>query len=137
MFKHFGSTAHCNPIDYDSLFVNISWINPKLTVDDFNDPWSHEIDTEWFSFSKTQTQIIIINHFYTTLETDSRRFGLGSVNEVEKKLVQNPVVRNDKSPYASHGLYPYLWLMFAPQAKRREISRSYISFLDAAGNVGG
>jgi hypothetical protein len=111
MFKHFGPISHCNPVDYDSLFVNISYINPKLTVGDFDNPWSHEIDTEWFSFSQFQTQIMIINHFYTTLETDARRLGFGSVNEIEKKLVQNPVVRIDKSPYASHGFYPYLWLM--------------------------
>jgi hypothetical protein len=66
MFKHFRPTAHCNPIDYDSTFVYVSYINPKLTVNDFHDPWSYEIDTEWTTLSQTQTQIMIINHFFTT-----------------------------------------------------------------------
>jgi hypothetical protein len=51
LYKHFGPTDHCNPIDFDSVAVSISYINPKLTVDNFHNPWSYDIDTEWTSFS--------------------------------------------------------------------------------------
>jgi hypothetical protein len=80
---------------------------------------------------------MVINHFFTTLETDARSFGLRSPSKVEKKLTRNPVARKDKSPFLSHGFHPYLWVMWVPQAKSRAVSRSYTSFLDAAGNVGG
>jgi hypothetical protein len=111
IFKHFGPTAHCNPIDYDRIIVNISYINPEITLDDFDNPWSYEIDTEWAYLSKTQTQIMVINHFNTTLETDARSFGLRSPSNIEKKLTRNPVLRVDKSNYHSHGLNPYLALV--------------------------
>jgi hypothetical protein len=102
IFEHFGPTAHCNPINFDMTMVSISYINPKLTVDNFDDPWSYEIDTEWTMLSQSQSQIMSIDHFYTTLETDARRFGLKSLSNTEKKLMRNAVVRVDKSPYASH-----------------------------------
>ena len=103
IYKHHKSTAHCNPIDYDRIVVHISYINPKLTVGDFHDPWSYQLDTKWTSFSQTQTQITVIDHFFTTLETDARSFGIRSPSSIEKKLVSNPVVRLDKSPYLSNG----------------------------------
>ena len=95
--KQLGPTAHCNPIDPNRMFVQISYINPKLTVDDFHNPWSYQIDTESMFFSQTQTQYMIINHFFTSLETNARRFGLKSNSNMEKKLVRNPVVRVDTS----------------------------------------
>jgi hypothetical protein len=49
--KHLGQTAHCNPINVENAVVSISYINPKLTVDDFHNPWSYQIDTEWTSLS--------------------------------------------------------------------------------------
>jgi hypothetical protein len=137
IFKRFGSTAHCNPINYNRIEFLVSYINPKLTVDDFDNPWSYRLDNVPGSFSQSQTQIMIINHFFTTLETDSRNFGLKSQTNKEKKLVQSPVVYIDKSPYLNSDDYPFLWIMWDPQAKSREVSRSYISFLDAAGSVGG
>jgi hypothetical protein len=137
IFKHFGPTDHCNPINLAESIISISFINPKLTVNDFHDPWSYEIDTEWSILSHKQTQIMSIDHFYTTLETDARRFGLKSNSHTEKKLMRNPVVRVDKSPYPSHGMIPYLVLVLAARAKHRFVHRSYTSFLDAAGNVGG
>jgi hypothetical protein len=108
IYNHFGSTAHCNPINYERIVVSISYINPILSVDDYHYPWSYEIDTEWTTLSQTQSQILVINHFYTTLETDARRFGLRSLSNTEKKLMRNPVVRIDKSPYLSLPEYPYL-----------------------------
>jgi hypothetical protein len=109
--SHFGPTAHCSPFNLDSFTVSISYINPKLRVDDYHDPWSYEIDTEWSILSQNQTQIISIDHFYTTLITDAHRFGLNSLSHTEKKLTRNPVVRVDKSPYLSHGYFPYLVLV--------------------------
>jgi hypothetical protein len=111
IYKHFKPTTHCNPINFERIVVSISYVNPKLTVDDFDNPWSYEIDTEWTTLSKTQSQIVVINHFYTTLETDARRFGFRSPSEIEKKLTRNPVVRIGKCPFLSHGFYPYLWVM--------------------------
>ena len=108
IYKHFGPTAHCNPIDFDKIIVSISYINPKLTVDDFHIPWSYEIDTEATTLSQTQSQIMVINHFYTTLETDARSFGFRSGSNMMKKLTRDPLVRIDKSPYLSHGYIPYL-----------------------------
>jgi hypothetical protein len=108
IYKHFRSTAHCNPINYERIVVSISYINPKLSVDNFDNPWSYEIDTEWTTLSETQSQIMVVNHFYTTLETDAHSFGLGSHPYTEKKLMRNPVVRIDKSPYLSLPNYPYL-----------------------------
>ena len=108
MVKHFGSTAHCNPINYDSLILFISYINPKLTVDDYQNPWSYEIESEWTSFSQTQSQMLIINHFITTLETDSRSFGFSPRSKTEKKLVWNPVSRINKTAFLSHGRNPYI-----------------------------
>jgi hypothetical protein len=109
--KHFRSTDHCNRINVDMIIVNISYINPELRVDNFDNPWSYEIDTESTTLSQTQTNMMVINHFYTTLETIARRFGLNSFSNTEKKLTRNPVVRVDKSPYLSHGYYPYLVLV--------------------------
>jgi hypothetical protein len=106
-------------------------------VDDFHDPWSYEIETEWSILSENQTQIMVIDHFFTTLETDARSFGLSSPSKIDKKLTRSPLARVDKSPYGSHGFHPYLWVMWAPQVRSRAVSRSYTSFLDAAGNVGG
>jgi hypothetical protein len=97
IYKHFGSTAHCNPINLDHTIVSITYINPKLTVDDFDNPWSYGLDTEWSFLSQTQTQIMEIHHFYTTLETDARSFGLRSPSKIEKKLTRNSVLRVDKS----------------------------------------
>jgi hypothetical protein len=111
IFKHFGPTDHCNPINLEETMVTISYIIPKLTVNDFHDPWSYEIDTEWSFLSQNQTQKMCIDHFYTTLETDSRRFGLKSHPHTEKKLMRNPVLRIDKSPWPSHGNMPYLALV--------------------------
>jgi hypothetical protein len=108
IYSHFGSTAHCNPINYERIVVSISYINPKLSVDDYHHPWSYEIDTEWTSFSQSQTQIMSIDHSYTTLETAAHRFGLNSLSKTEKKLIRNPVLRIDKSPYISLPEYPYL-----------------------------
>jgi hypothetical protein len=108
IYNHFGSTAHCNPINIERIVVSISYINPKLSVNDFHNPWSYEIDTEWTTLSQTQSQILVINHFYTTLETDARRFGLRELSTTEKKLMRNPVVRIDKSPYLNLPEYPYL-----------------------------
>jgi hypothetical protein len=109
--KHFKSTAHCNPVNVDMIIVNISYISPKLRVNNFDNPWSYEIDTESTTLSQTQTNMMVINHFYTTLETVARRFGLNSLSNTEKKLTRNPVVRVDKSPYLSHGYFPYLVLV--------------------------
>ncbi len=61
--KHFGPTDHCNPINLEETTVYMSYINPKLTVDDFDNPWSYEIDTEWTTLSQNQSQIVVINHF--------------------------------------------------------------------------
>ena len=113
------------------------YINPKLTVGNFYNPWSYEIETEWSVLSKVQTQIMVIDHFLTTLETDARSFGFSSPTSIEKKLTFSTVRRVDKAPFLSHGFNPYLWVMWAPHARSRAVSRSYISFLDAAGNVGG
>jgi hypothetical protein len=109
--NHFGPTDHCNPLNLDSTIVSISYINPKLTVDDFHNPWSYQIETEWTSLSQTQSQILIINHFYTTLETDARSFGLKSQPRTEKKLVRSPVVRIDTSPYLELAGYPYIQVL--------------------------
>jgi hypothetical protein len=106
--KHLRPTAHCNPINMDMIIVNISYINPKLKVDSFHDPWTYEIDTETTTLSQTQTNMMVIKHFYTTLETVARRFGLKSLSNTEKKLTRNPVVRDDKSPNLSHSYFPYL-----------------------------
>ena len=103
-------TDHCNPLQIRTLLVVINFINPKLTVDDFDDPWSYEIDTEWSTLSETQHSIMIINHFYTTLETDARRFGLKSLSNTEKKLMRNSVVRIDKGPFLTLA-QPYLWVI--------------------------
>jgi hypothetical protein len=108
IYKHLGPTAHCNPINYERLVVSMNYINPELTVDDYHDPWSYGIDTEWTNLSQTQSQIMVINHFYIRLETDARRFGLKSLSQKEKKLVLSPVVRIDKSPYLTLAKYPYL-----------------------------
>ena len=91
--------------------MSISYINPRLEVDNFHDPWSYEIDTEFTILSQNQTQVMIIDHFLTTLETDARSIGFMSRSKIEKKLVLNPVTQVDKSPFLSHGLHPYLWLM--------------------------
>jgi hypothetical protein len=106
--KHFGPTAHCNPVDYDRIVVHLSYINPKLTVDDFHNPWSYEIDTESTRLSQKQSQIMTINHYFTSLETDARSFGFRSGSNLEKKLTLNPAVRIDKSPYLTDGYIPYL-----------------------------
>ncbi len=98
MNKRLGPTTHCNPIDYDRIVVHTSYINPKLTVDDFHNPWSYQLETAWTSFSPRRSQIMVIPHFYTILETDARSFGFRSGSNMEKKLVRNPVVRKDKSP---------------------------------------
>jgi hypothetical protein len=111
IYKHFKSTAHCNPINYDSLILFISYINPKLTVGDFKNPWSYGIESEWTSFSQTQSQMMIINHFYTTLETDARSFGFSPRSHTEKKLVHNPVARKNKTAFLSHGKNPYIRLL--------------------------
>jgi hypothetical protein len=111
IFKHFGPTDHCNPINFDETIVSISYINTKLTVDTFHDPWSYEIDTEWSILSQKQTQFMSIDHFYNTLETDARRFGLKSNSHTDKKLMRNPVLRVDKSPYPRDGTIPYLVLV--------------------------
>jgi hypothetical protein len=137
IYKRVGPTAHCNPINYNRIDVLISYINPKLTVDDFHNPWSYGLNNVSFSFSQTQTQLMVIHHFFTSLETDARSFGLKSKSNIQKKLVMSPVVYTDKSPYLTSESYPYLWVMWDPQAKSRAVSRSYTSFLDAAGNVGG
>jgi hypothetical protein len=137
IFKRLGSTAHCNTLNYDRIEILISYINPKLTVDNFDNPWSYGLNTVASSFSQAQSQILKIGHFYTTLETDARSFGLSPRSNIEKKLVQNPVVIQDKSPYMISQNYPYLSLMLEPQSKSRAVSRSYTTFLDAAGNVGG
>jgi hypothetical protein len=92
----------------DMIIVNISYINPKLKEDSFHDPWTYEIDTETTTLSQTQTNMMVIKHFYTTLETVARRFGLKSLSNTEKKLTRNPVVRDDKSPNLSHSYFPYL-----------------------------
>jgi hypothetical protein len=96
--EHFGSTAHCNPVEIETVIISFSYINPKLTVNDFHNPWSYQIDTEWSVISKTQFQVMMIPHFFTTLETDARNFGIRSSSKVEKKITRNPVVRVDKSP---------------------------------------
>ncbi len=111
IYNHSKSTTHCNPIDFERVFVNISYINPILTVENFHHPWNYEIDTEWSGLSRTDQHIMIINHFYTTLETDSRRFGLKSQSNMEKKLIRNPVVRIDKCPSLTFTHHPYLWVM--------------------------
>ena len=108
IYKHFGPTDHCNPIDYERIVVSISYINPELIVDDFDNPWSYDIDTTWTTFSETQSQIMIINHFYISLETHARRFGLNSLSDIDKKLVRNHDVRIDKSPFLPLANYPYL-----------------------------
>jgi hypothetical protein len=77
-------------------------------VDNYHSPWSYEIESERTNFSQTQSQVMVINHLYTTLETDARRFGLRSLSNTEKKLIYNPVVRIDKSPYLDIPKYPYL-----------------------------
>jgi hypothetical protein len=63
IYKHSRPTTHCNPINFERIVVSISYINPKLTVDDFDNPWSYEIDTEWTTLSQNQSQIVVINHF--------------------------------------------------------------------------
>jgi hypothetical protein len=137
IYKQSNSTAHCNPLYIDALVVTINYISPKLTVDDFDNPWSYGITDDWNNLSQSDTQILKISHFYTTLETDARSFGLGEGNKIEKKLVQNPVSRTNKAPYQDTDYHPYLYVLFSPQNIHRSVSRSYISFLDAAGNVGG
>jgi hypothetical protein len=111
IFKHFGPTDHCNPINLEETIVSMSYINPKLTVNNFHDPWTYEIDTEWSVLSQYQFQIMSIDHFYTTLETDARRFGIRSLSHTNKKLMRNPVLRIDKSPNPSYGQIPYLVLV--------------------------
>jgi hypothetical protein len=98
IYKRQESTAHCNPINYARIVVYISYINPKLEVDDFHNPWSYEIDSEWSLLSGGQHQIMVINHFYTTLETDARHAGLWSLSTTQKKLMRNTVVRMDNCP---------------------------------------
>jgi hypothetical protein len=84
------TTAHCNPLTIETLVVMINYINPKLKVDDFDNPWSYGIDEEWTNLSEAQIQILKISHFYTELQTDGRAFGLSEGENVEKKLVRNP-----------------------------------------------
>jgi hypothetical protein len=136
ILKKSTSTAHCSPLSMDTLIVNINYINPKLTVDDFDNPWSYGIDGEWTNLSQTETQVMKIGHFYTELKTDAYSFGLTEAENVEKNLFRNPQARIDKGPFeAATNLY--LWILFVPQNIHKSVSRSYISFLDAAGKVGG
>jgi hypothetical protein len=51
IYKHHKSTAHCNPINPDRIFVYITYINPKITVNDFHNPWSYGIESEWTTLS--------------------------------------------------------------------------------------
>jgi hypothetical protein len=109
--EHFGPKDHCNPIDYERIVVHISYINPKLTLDNFHQPWSYQMETEWTSFSIRQSQIMVIPHFFTILETDARSFGLRSPPTIEKKLVRNSSVHLEKFRYRSHGWNPYLTIV--------------------------
>ena len=109
--KHRGSTAHCNRIDQKKMFFSIGYIDPKLTVDDFHNPWGYRIDTLSSRFSPTKSKLMVIDHFYTTLETDAQSFGLRAPSKIEKKLVVNLVPRKDESHFARHGHLPYLQVM--------------------------
>ena len=51
IYNHRKSTAHCNPINPDRIFVYITYINPKITVNDFHNPWSYGIESEWTTLS--------------------------------------------------------------------------------------
>ena len=79
--------------------MSVSWLNPSLTVDDFQNPWSYSIKAETATISKVQSQIIIMKHYFTSLETDARGFGIMSGAKYEKTLMRNKYVRVDSSPY--------------------------------------
>jgi hypothetical protein len=88
--------------------MSVSWLNPRLTVDDFKSPWSYAIETETATISKKQSQFIIMKHSYTSLETDARGFGIMSNLKLEKKLTREKDVRVDRSPYQNVPFHPYL-----------------------------
>jgi hypothetical protein len=79
--------------------MSVSWLNPSLTVDNFDNPWSYAIETETATLSIVQSQIIIMKHYFTSLETDARGFGIMSGSKSEKKLMRDKYVRVDSSPY--------------------------------------
>jgi hypothetical protein len=108
IYKHFRPTDHCNPIDYERIVVHISYINPKLTLNDFHNPWSYQMETQWTSISPRHSQIMVIPHFFTILETDARSFGLGSPPTIEKKLVRNRIVHTENFRFNSDGWNLYL-----------------------------
>jgi hypothetical protein len=116
--------------------VVINYINPKLTVDDFDNLWTYEIIQEWNNFSDKIYQINKIVHHYIALETNARSFGLTEGTTLEKKL--KAVTWIETKEYKEYIIYKDdLVIEFVVQNIHKSVSRSYITFLDAAGNVGG
>ena len=135
MWAQPGSTAHCNAIDKTQFGVNLSQFSHKVSVDDFGNPWGMRVSTEPTVISQTQSQLIDVGWFYTKLQTEARQFGIGGQPVESKKLTQNVLIKVKKLPY--HPNVGYININQYPQGKHKEITRSYITFLDAAGNVGG
>jgi hypothetical protein len=129
-------TTPCETLYPASITVVINYINPKLTVDDFDNPWSYEIIQEWTNFSDKIYQINKIGHYYIALETNARAFGLTEGTTVEKILTAVPWIETKE--YKEYIIYKdNLVIEFVRQNIHKSVSRSYITFLDAAGNVGG
>jgi hypothetical protein len=105
-------------------------------VDNFDNPWSYEIIEERNKFEKYMAQTYKIGHHYTELETNARSFGLTEGTTVEKKLTANPWIGTKYTDVFDPTQITHFFY-FVAQKKHISVSRSYITFLDAAGNVGG
>jgi hypothetical protein len=75
-----------------------------------------------------------IDHFYTALETNARSFGLTEGTTVEKKLTAPAQIKRTD---VEKNYDIMLSIEFAAAKIHKYNSRSYITFIDAAGNVGG